>query len=411
MTIYSHSRITTFEQCPLKYKFQYIDGIRSETENIEAFMGKLVHRVMQKLYADLLHTRLNELSELLDYYHHLWQQYWHQNIRIVKQEYSPENYKKMGEKCIKNYYKNYAPFDSEKTLALEVTLATDLGDSRSYKFRGIVDRLAQRPDGTYEIHDYKTSGTLPSQSKIDSDRQLALYQLAGKNEWNLTNYNVELVWHYLLFNKELRSKRAAEELQQLREETIELIQQIESCCQFPSRESILCDWCEYDYCCPRRKHLAKLTSLEENEYLKDDGVMLVEKYARLKNELNRLGKELDKLKEAIISYARKEKLEVMLGRNNKLNIKIEDKLKLPDKSQQNHRQELEELIQAEGKWMEVSQLNTHALNKVLMQERWSAELIEKVKLYARIEKSYSIYLAKLSQNGQLILFDEEVEER
>jgi putative RecB family exonuclease len=411
MTIYSHSRLTTFEQCPLKYKFQYIDGIRTETENIEAFMGNLVHRVLQKLYADLLYSRLNDLSELLDYYHHLWQQRWHHNIRIVKQEYSPENYKKMGEKCIKNYYKYYAPFDSEKTLALEATVATDLGDYRSYKFRGIMDRLAQRPDGTYEIHDYKTSGTLPTQSKIDSDRQLALYQLAGEHEWNIDNNDVELIWHYLIFNKELRSKRTSEELQQLQEETIELIQRIESCREFPSRESILCEWCEYNYLCPKKKHLAKITPLKENEYLKDDGVMLVEKYAKLKNEINRIGKELEKLKDAIITYARKEKLEVMVGKDNKLSIKKEDKLKFPDKSQQTQRQELEELIRTEGKWMEVSQLSTSVLNKVLIKENWSPELIEKIKQYARIEKSYSIYLSKLNRDGQLNLFNEEDEKR
>jgi len=157
MTIYSHSRLSTFEKCPLKYKYHYIDSITTEVENIEAFMGNLVHQSLQKLYADLLHSKLNSLPELLAYYNSLWKQCWHNKIRIVKQEYTQENYQQMGEKCIKNYYQHYAPFDGEKTLALEVTVKTDLGDYRSYKFRGIIDRLAQKPDGGFEIHDYKTS--------------------------------------------------------------------------------------------------------------------------------------------------------------------------------------------------------------------------------------------------------------
>lgn len=37
MTTYSHSRLNTFENCPLQYKLQYIDGIKREEEGIEMF--------------------------------------------------------------------------------------------------------------------------------------------------------------------------------------------------------------------------------------------------------------------------------------------------------------------------------------------------------------------------------------
>ena len=30
MTVYSHSRLSTFEQCPYKYKLQYIDKVETE---------------------------------------------------------------------------------------------------------------------------------------------------------------------------------------------------------------------------------------------------------------------------------------------------------------------------------------------------------------------------------------------
>jgi len=153
----------------------------------------------------------------------------------------------------------------------------------------------------------------------------------------------------------------------------------------------------------------KIIPLEENEYLKDDGVILVDKYARLKEEMSRMAKELEKVKEAIITYARKEKLEVMVGRNNKLRIRIDEKLKFPDKTQQAERQELEEFIRETGKWLEVSRLDTSALGKVLSQQSWSPDLLEKIKQYARMEKSYAVYLSKLNRNGQLDLFQEEEE--
>ena len=69
MPIYSHSRISDFEQCPLKFKYNYIDKIETEIENtIEAFMGGLVHNALEKLYVDLKFTKLNTKQELIDYY-------------------------------------------------------------------------------------------------------------------------------------------------------------------------------------------------------------------------------------------------------------------------------------------------------------------------------------------------------
>jgi len=35
----------------------------------------------------------------------------------------------------------------------------------------------------FEIHDYKTSRSLPTQHKLDNDRQLALYELAIRKKW------------------------------------------------------------------------------------------------------------------------------------------------------------------------------------------------------------------------------------
>lgn len=41
MPIYSHSRLGSFENCRLSYKYRYIDRIRKEGEGVEAFLGSL----------------------------------------------------------------------------------------------------------------------------------------------------------------------------------------------------------------------------------------------------------------------------------------------------------------------------------------------------------------------------------
>ena len=48
--IYSHSRLSSFEDCPRKFHYRYVLKIPQETEGIEAFVGKRVHEVLERLY-------------------------------------------------------------------------------------------------------------------------------------------------------------------------------------------------------------------------------------------------------------------------------------------------------------------------------------------------------------------------
>ena len=103
---------------------------------------------------------------------------------------------------------------------------------------------------------------------MDEDRQLALYQIGIQNSWNGID-QVELVWHYVAFDKEIRSKRTEEELDELKINTSNLIKKIESTREFLPNESRLCGWCYYQDICPLYKHEYMIGSLPANKYLKD----------------------------------------------------------------------------------------------------------------------------------------------
>ena len=110
MVVYSHSRLSCYEQCPRKYKLQYIDKVETEIEeSVEAFLGSRVHEVLEKLYRDLMHQKENSLEDLIDFLHEEWDKNWDDSIIIVKEEYGPDNYLKMAEKYITDYYKRYYP--------------------------------------------------------------------------------------------------------------------------------------------------------------------------------------------------------------------------------------------------------------------------------------------------------------
>ncbi|MCX6801543.1 MAG: PD-(D/E)XK nuclease family protein [Candidatus Diapherotrites archaeon] len=125
--VFSHSRIESFENCPLKFKFEYIDKLETGHESIEAFMGSRVHETLEKLYRDKRFQKEDSLKDLLGFYSSQWEKNWHEEVRIVRKEYSAENYKKMGEKYIEEYFNSYKPFGQSKTLGLEESTADDVG--------------------------------------------------------------------------------------------------------------------------------------------------------------------------------------------------------------------------------------------------------------------------------------------
>ncbi len=398
MTIYSHSRLSAFENCPLQYRLKYIDKIKTdESGTIEAFMGSRVHETLEKLYKDLRLSKPNSLEELLSFYDDVWLRNYSDDIKIVKEGYTPQNYNDTGAKCIREYYARYQPFNDGKTLGLEQLVTIDI---EGYKLRGFIDRLSSSRDGVYEIHDYKTSQYLPQQSHFDTDRQLALYQL-GVQEMFANVNEVDLVWHYLVFDREIKSKRQPHDLQELKSEIVALIETIERAEEendFEAEESSLCDWCEYQSLCPKRMHIIRTGQMPLNKYREDPGVLLVNRYVEKSMEKKKLVDEMDAelelMKEAIVAYAKREGVEIIRGNDKKLRVKIEEKPHFPAKEEE-EREKLDTLIKESGKWDEVSDLNVHALSKALT--GWSPELIGKIREFQRMEESCRIYISNLKE--------------
>jgi len=393
MPIYSHSQLSMYEQCPLKYKLCYRDRIKRDTEGVEGFLGTMVHETLKKCYDDVRLTKLDSLNDLLSYYNTLWQQNWHDSIVIMKKDLTPEHYQALGKRMLETYYQRYLPFDSDITIGTEMRLNFTLDDENKYRMMGFIDRLSRTGEGGYEIHDYKTSAHLPGQEDADSDRQLALYQIGIQKRWPDIE-NVRLIWHYLAFDRELVSSRSDAAISRLVAETIGLIDEMESAKEFPPRESALCAWCEYPDLCPMRKHGYTVAALPVSEYLNEPGVVLVNRYAELKEKASEIADELDKVKEAILDYARGEQVQVIKGSDRKARVRFDKKLKFPGRNEA-ERQELDGMIIQAGKWLEVSQLDTASLTRIVENGLWDKELIAEVMKYGRIEETGSIYLSKL----------------
>jgi putative RecB family exonuclease len=406
MVVYSHSRLSCYEQCPYKYKLKYIDKVESEiAASIEAFLGSLVHDTLEKLYRDFSFHKVNTLDELLTYFREEWKKNFNDDILIVKDEYTPENYLQMGEQFITDYYQRYYPFDHEKTIAIEDQIIIDLDGSGEYKLQGFIDRLAEKEEGYYEIHDYKTNSRLPLPQHIKTDRQLALYAIGVKLRYPDVK-DVRLVWHFLKFDKEIDSTRTNAELERLKKETIRLIDKIEQTTSFPTNQSMLCNWCEYKPICKQWSHLYQLQEKTEKEYSSDSGLQLVDRYEQLKKQKKQLTldlyAEIDKIEEQLVQYAEQNDIDVVFGSNCKVRLKTQQQYKFPSRNSVK-RKELVEILKQHGKWNEVDQLDTTALNNIIKEKQWDEPLLQILQQYVLLEESKRLYLSNNKEGVYYVL--------
>jgi len=372
---YSNTAFDSFQQCRLKYKFKYIDGEERYLNSVESFLGIRVHDSLEKLYRDMKFSKLLSLDELVEFYNKIWEKHWNDSIHIVKDEYSKEHYKVTGEKYIRDYYAKYSPFDQDKTIDLESKIRFKIDDNT--EIFGLIDRLAKLDEEIFVIHDYKTTNKLPSQQEVDSDRQLALYHMGVLDKWPSIK-EVKFRYHFLAFNEEMESSRTIEQLEDTRKEVKELINEIRETENFPPNETPLCDWCEFQPICPRRKHLFHVDSLLPEEYKEEDGVKLVNEYAKLWHQEKELKAMIEDVKNRICDHARKNNYNALKGSDFKLYIKVGTEIRFPKKGNESY-QELINFLMKVGKYEEVSSLNPWGLKKIIESKAWGAELSEKIK--------------------------------
>ena len=389
MTTYSHSKISTFEQCPYKYKLHYIDHEEQDIqETIEVFMGKRVHETLEKLYKDKKFKKLVSKATLLKFYNDAWEKEISPEVKVVKEGLNAENYRKLGKKFIEDYYDKYKPFDQLTILDLETEDRMTLPDGSSWHVR--IDKFACDDKGNYYVMDYKTNASMKDQEEADSDRQLAMYSIWVKDKFKDCK-SVKLVWHMLAFNKEVVSERTPEQLKKLQEEIVAIIKKIDSAKEFPTNVTALCNYCGYKSKCPSFKHQLELDKKAEESIKKfkdDDGLKLVDEFAEVKKVIGEAEEKEEKLKADLIAFAKQKGVDIVYGSNMKASVKEYEKFSMPDDEKE--KEKFVELVKKKGIYEDLSNLNAMRISSLAVKGELDPELKKKLSE----EEAYRISLSK-----------------
>lgn len=238
----SPSSISTFKQCPLKFKYSKIDGLR-EPPTVHTLLGNFVHDILEALY--LLPQERRNFQEARAIARDKWVVDYEHQAKSLKLNERDFRWKAWW--CVENLWQIEEPSETNfDGVEQEV-----IGEFRGVTIKGFIDRFRFNPDGTIEISDYKT-GKIPSPRFAgDKFTQLYIYALMTEALGIGKASTVSLVY---LAGPEVLSREVSESAL---EATASLItttkSEIDSFCEqgeFPAKPSGLCNWCYFKKMCP-----------------------------------------------------------------------------------------------------------------------------------------------------------------
>jgi putative RecB family exonuclease len=409
MPRYSHSKIECFRHCPRQFYYRYVKNIKlpDEPEHIPTFFGSRVHDALEWLYDQVKNGIVPTERQAITEFGRVWDANWSDDIVIHERRMTPQRYRSLGEKCVTDYYTKHYPFDDSTTIQLEQRIGFDLDEKAGITMTGFIDRLATTPDGVWHIHDYKTNKQLPSQAEMDTNPQLAYYEIGIRQMWPKIK-TVELHWHFVRFGETITSTRTPVQLNQLREDALETILEAQGREKneeaYETHETGLCDYCGFQSICPVKKHVMSVEDLPTNRYRSEPGVKLVNRWTELKEkkadlsaQVAEIDEEIAEIQDALVEYAEREGVSVVVGDDHESTIRRSDRIMFPRKtSEHEDYTQLEQRLAESPFWdmvssMDISQLRSlwkHSdtvdkdLSRILREYVWTEEEV-KVRLRKR----------------------------
>jgi len=179
----SYSSIASYLQCPLKWKFHYVDKLPEEFITTGLLFGQAIHEsVAAFLNASLSGDSLTP-DEMLMVYLNAWRESKGIEIRSSNGD-SEEKLLKKAQDLLTLWHS--AQEGMTEVLGVEEKFSLDMAELADYPsldlppLIGYVDHIIKQPDGSIALIDLKTAARKPSQQQADQSLQLTAYSLGAE---------------------------------------------------------------------------------------------------------------------------------------------------------------------------------------------------------------------------------------
>ncbi|MBI4655301.1 MAG: PD-(D/E)XK nuclease family protein [Elusimicrobia bacterium] len=326
-----------YEECPMKYKFKYIEKIKEKPKSYFAF-GHSIHSAMEFLYA-VKSPPFPSLEEVLEFFTTGWdRKSWLE--KGYKDAAKAENDFQEGRRMLAAYYKKHC-----KTLEVPFLLEYESEvETDGLMVKIIADRINYLGKGEILIIDYKTGKDVkrePDQlymyqriCEMDERLKKRVNEVYGENPPDIKVRN--LVYYHVPSLREVAFERAKEtEINSFWQRVLSVADRIRKSEFEPNPGEFQCRFCDYGQLCPVYAKNGSFTGEADLSAGKElQGAKLedmIDEYAELKLNSESMKSRMETLKNAILAAAGGPRSGPLNGRKYSMEIRKDEKWLFKDR--------------------------------------------------------------------------------
>jgi DNA helicase-2/ATP-dependent DNA helicase PcrA len=236
----SYSKLSTFKECPFKYKCLYIDKLwHMKKDRPYLSMGNSVHLALRDFFQvrNKSFRTLQNLAKLLK---------GHWINKGYKDEKEEKEYALRAWEMLSQFYETYNPYIIP--LMVEKNFSVRIEDNLIFSVR--IDRVDKLVNGGYELIDYKT-GKNTDIEKEEEDLQLTIYYLALQHHYRIRP--TRFTYYFLEDNKRVTTSRSEKQIGQGLISIKNFVRQINTTQEFLPTPNPFCSFCDFAEMCPAEK--------------------------------------------------------------------------------------------------------------------------------------------------------------
>ena len=257
LPVFSYSKMEVFKNCPLQYRYKYIEKKYSQDTSIALELGSLCHYVLEQK------GKMIVSGEMVDY----------EKLNDILMNGVTETDEKTKEELLgvnqlkRKYFEVWHEADNasgasydEKIKLFDKVLHNEMEETdwkptyfeKPFEFvwdnkvilKGFIDRIDTK-DGQYRTVDYKTSKKVYEQSKLATSLQFGVYALAILNEFGVLP--IESEYRFILIDDKqyALTKGWENRLIKAMDKVFGDIEASEKKSVFVPKPSPLCHWCNF----------------------------------------------------------------------------------------------------------------------------------------------------------------------
>jgi putative RecB family exonuclease len=235
----SFTRVDTFERCPRRFRYQYVDGLPQAPAPQLSF-GSSVHAALEWLY-DRKHPVLPSREELLQALFDAWDTTGYAEVDREEQLRAYEH----ARAVLGAFHARVEREGFRLPAATEAWFELPIGED--IVVVGSIDRLDVDDDGTMHVIDYKTNRKARTRAQVRDSLQLAIYALATRELYGRLPATVGL--DFVVPGTLVRVPVEDLELDAVPGRLEDVARRIRAGEDTPTPHR-LCDWCDFRSICP-----------------------------------------------------------------------------------------------------------------------------------------------------------------